>query len=433
MIKRLFVTALSAGLILGATALAAPLVRATWTSSGEANPAPRRPEPRPQGPTVKKEVAEPSGRALCLAISPDSKTLAAGCTDRSVRLLDAVTGETRIVLAGVSRGYVRGVAFMSDGRTVVGLADDNQVRFWDTTSGKEQKTLAALEDLQPDGLPRTLASALALSPDGGTIAVGGAGTSDGTGIIRSDEKTYFEIRVRDTNTGELLWSHLGRRGFLNQLAFSRDGRTLASTMGPEVKLWDARSGDLKQTVKPRAGSIWALAFSPDDRYLAGYGVAVIDEKRASWLSLWDLRTGAIVHTIEAGEAGGAAAPGTLAFSPDGLGGQRRRRDRCGADLDRRRADLHGAEGDQRRPALGCRDRHPEVDLAGRGHRPRDVAGVRARRRGRVLLRRVGHQPHRRQDGADPPGSDDYSRTPSPVSRRGDVIRTAPGPRPWRRP
>ena len=61
---------------------------------------------------VTKEVmAEPDRRARCLAISPDSKTLAAGCTDRSVKLLDAATGERRAVLTGVTRGYVRGVAF----------------------------------------------------------------------------------------------------------------------------------------------------------------------------------------------------------------------------------------------------------------------------------------------------------------------------------
>jgi hypothetical protein len=104
---------------------------------------------------------------------------------------------------------------------------------------------------------------------------------------------------------------------MNQLAFSPDGQALASATGLEVKLWDARTGGLKQTLKPKAGSVWALAFSPDSRHLAGYGTAVVEEKRASWLTLWDLRSGAIVHSIEAGEAGGATAPGTLAFSPDG--------------------------------------------------------------------------------------------------------------------
>ncbi len=113
MIKRLFVAMLALGLTLGATELAAQV--------------------------TKEEIAQPDGRALCLAISPDGKTLAAGCTDRSIKLLDSVTGEKRVVLTGVTRGYVRGVAFTPDGRTVVGIGDDNQLRLWDSASGKMRK------------------------------------------------------------------------------------------------------------------------------------------------------------------------------------------------------------------------------------------------------------------------------------------------------
>ena len=42
-----------------------------------------------------------------------------------------------------------------------------------------------------------------------------------------DEASYFEVRVLNAKTGELVWSHLGRRGFMDQLAFSPDGNTLA--------------------------------------------------------------------------------------------------------------------------------------------------------------------------------------------------------------
>ena len=54
------------------------------------------------------------------------------------------------------------------------------------------------------------------------------------------ETTFFEVRVLDAKTGELVWSHLGRRGFMHQLAFSPDGNTLASAADGEVRLWDAR-------------------------------------------------------------------------------------------------------------------------------------------------------------------------------------------------
>jgi WD40 repeat protein len=121
----------------------------------------------------------------------------------------------------------------------------------------------------------------------------------------------------DAGTGELVWSHLGRRGFLCQLAFSPDGQTLAGATMGEVKLWDAKAGDLKQTLTPKSLTVWALAFSRDNRLLAGCGTTGVEGKRRTWLTLWDLRSGAIIHSIDAGEAGAATAPGTLAFSPDG--------------------------------------------------------------------------------------------------------------------
>jgi WD40 repeat protein len=275
-------------------------------------------QPRPQQPVTKEVMAQPDSHALCLAISPDSKTLAAGCTDRAIRLIDARSGEKRGILTGVARGHVSRIAFTPDGKTVVGVSYlDNRLRLWDVASGKVLKALPAVRDKEEGGLPPIMPDSLALSPDGGLIAVGGSGTADGSGVIRLDDNSFFEIRVLDGKTGEPVWTHVGRRGFMHQLAFSPDGRTLAGDTSGDVKLWDARSGELKQSLKPKVGTVWALAFSPDNRLLAGCGAALVEERRSRWLTLWDLRSGAIVHSIEAGDAGGATAPGTLAFSPDG--------------------------------------------------------------------------------------------------------------------
>jgi WD40 repeat protein len=92
---------------------------------------------------------------------------------------------------------------------------------------------------------------------------------------------------------------------------------LAGDLAEEVRLWDASTGEQKQTLKPRSGGVWSIAFSPDNRLMAGYGSASVDGKSMSCLTLWDVRSGAIIHSIEAGEAGSVAVPGTLAFSPDG--------------------------------------------------------------------------------------------------------------------
>ena len=306
MIKRPLATLSVLSLTLGATLLAAPLLRAPQTPPGGESPAVPQAGPPPRA--VEAAVPEPAGRALCLAISQDGKILAAGCTDRSVHLLDASTGERQTALAGAERGYIRGVAFMPGGKTIAAVSDDNQLLLWDMALGKLLKAIPALGDMKQAGLPQILPNSLAISPDGGLIAVGGGGTTD-RAATRLDESAFFEIRVLDAKTGGLVWSHLGRRGYMGQLAFSTDAKTLASATHVQVMLWDARTGDLKQTLKPRSGTVEALAFSPDNRLLAGYGTADVDERGAHWLTVWDLRLGAVVHSIDAGEASGARPPG----------------------------------------------------------------------------------------------------------------------------
>jgi RNA polymerase sigma factor (sigma-70 family) len=266
---------------------------------------------------VTKEALVRESQALFLAISPNGKTLAASCTDSSVQLLDARTGEKRVALAGSIRGYIRGLAFTPDGKTIAGTGDDNQLRLWDVDSGQLMKALPAFGNLEHADL-RPGANSLAISPDGSLIAVGGTGSTDNANMKHWDDTSFFDIRVLDAKTGELVWSHFGRRGYMDQLAFSPDGQTLASATHGEIRLWDARAGDLKQTLKPvvKSGTIWTLAFSPDNKLLAGYGNARVPGGVGCLLTLWDVRTGAIVRSIDAGPAAGATAPGTLAFSPD---------------------------------------------------------------------------------------------------------------------
>jgi len=275
-----------------------------------------RPSPAPPREVIKR-AAEREGAAYKLAISPDGKTLAAGCRNGSIHLLDASTGEKRVAMADVPRGYIRELAFTPDGKTIAGVSDDQQLHLWDAASGQLVKALPALGDMEKAGAQHRLNS-LAISPYGGLIAVGGFGQTNKGSMNHKDETTCFEIRVLHAKTGELMWSHFGRRGYMDQLAFSPDGKTLASATRGEVRLWDARAGDLKQTLKPRteSGTIWALAFAPDNRFLAGYGNAPADGELACWLTIWDMRTGAIVHSINACPAFGVAVAGTLAFSPD---------------------------------------------------------------------------------------------------------------------
>jgi WD40 repeat protein len=66
-----------------------------------------------------------------VAISPDSKFIAAGCNDSTVRVLDAATGSEVHNLQHHS-GRVTAVAFSPDGRYILSGGSDSTVKLWET-------------------------------------------------------------------------------------------------------------------------------------------------------------------------------------------------------------------------------------------------------------------------------------------------------------
>ena len=75
----------------------------------------------------------------------------------------------------------------------------------------------------------------------------------------------------------------GHRGLVVALAYSPDGRTLASASADgTARLWDLATGKLTATLQSPAARAYCVAFSPDGKTLAvGYGGP------AAWCRLWD--------------------------------------------------------------------------------------------------------------------------------------------------
>src|SRR5262249_32641366 len=195
-------------------------------------------------------------RALPIAYSPDGKRLATPGPDNAVVILDAATGRAVRTLRGLEKPVVA-LAFAPDGRRLFAMDQGQAVRGWDA-DGKERLSIAGR---------RTRVAALALSPDGKTIATGG---EDGA-------------RLWDAARGTEL-VRLPGRSEVHSVAFSPDGGTLAvGDGGRSVPLWDRARGRMRDVFHfEGVGDADWIAFSPDGKTLArgGRGEFVLSDAAA---------------------------------------------------------------------------------------------------------------------------------------------------------
>jgi RNA polymerase sigma factor (sigma-70 family) len=173
-----------------------------------------------------------------LAFSADGRTLAVGGGEgpgegpQVITLWDVPAGRRLRDLAGKSG--VLTLAFSPDGRTLASGHDDKQVRLWEVATGGER--FAFDHGDQPGGLT--------FAPDGTLLAsvcseTGSTGRGFTPAVLPAPADPD-KVRIWDPLTGARLGTLAGHRGAVMSLAFSPDGRLLASGGNDTtILLWDA--------------------------------------------------------------------------------------------------------------------------------------------------------------------------------------------------
>jgi len=228
-----------------------------------------------QNVSTRFEFAIPDDGVRALAISPDSKLLAAGTgsnlssPDQKVRIWDIETGNL-MAESEKLHTIIWDIAFTPDGDRIAVALDNATIQL------RSAEDLSMLERLEQPGA----VNSLSISPDGKRLAAGVA-DADGDGGV---------VYIWDLESHELVLEFWAHPYSVPSMDFSPDGSLLATgAVDRSVKVWDSQTGNLVQTL-PQDGQGTTVKFSPDGSFLAS-GLCSesinLDCQKGS-VMLWDL-------------------------------------------------------------------------------------------------------------------------------------------------
>ena len=185
------------------------------------------------------------GLAFCVAFTPDGSLVWAG--PDKMQIVNPQSFTVDLELAGIALGVSTMVSFSRDSRRMAVVNREDDLEVWDI----ERRVRMAKLGVK--------ASSVALSPDGGTLAVG-----DGSG----------SLSLWDAESGRRKQGLPAHEGWLLDVVWSADGTRLITAGGDQmIRQWDLAGGALPEKAsghwRGHWNEVWSVAFAGPDSLISG--------------------------------------------------------------------------------------------------------------------------------------------------------------------